>query len=153
MELLGDGRLRDARRRWAMAAASSRIWYTGTCGHSRRANQRWWCTTDPLTPTPVRRSVTASGVLRSLLLAEDGLTLASYGREDRDDERDQGEGQQHSGDRPRDEHAGVAPGDDHRPPQVLLQQRGEDEAEQQRHGLASPADKPVSEHADDRDYV
>src|SRR5215207_7688643 len=53
---------------------------------------------------------TSRGTLTgSLLLAEDGLALTSYSREDRDDQRDQGEGQQHSRDRPRHEHARVAP--------------------------------------------
>ena len=45
----------------------------------------------------------------------------------------------------------VAARDDHRPAQMLLEQRAEDEAEQQRRRLAAELDEHVADHAEDGD--
>ena len=47
----------------------------------------------------------------------------------------------------------VAAGDDHRAAQVLLEQRAEDEAEQERRRLAAELDEDVADHAEDGDGV
>ena len=59
--------------------------------------------------------------------------------------------QQDRGDRPGEEDRQIAARDDQRAPQVVLQQRPEHEAEQQRRRLAAELDQRVAEEAEERD--
>ncbi len=72
-----------------------------------------------------RRGETGGGVprTRSALLDEDLLALLAHRREQDDDEDRDGQRQDHRADRPGDEDRRVAPAEDHRPAQILLQHR------------------------------
>src|SRR3546814_11312057 len=72
-----------------------------------------------------------------------------------DDERQQyGRGQQEAdADRAREEHTRVAARDDHGAAEILLHQRAEDEAEQERRRLAAELHEYVSDQSEDRKSV
>ncbi len=89
----------------------------------------------------------------SVLLDEDLVALLADRRQDRDDDGERGEREQRRRDRALDEDHRVAARQDHRPAQVLLEQRAEHEAEQQRRRLAAELDEHVADHAEDRDRV
>ena len=77
------------------------------------------------------------------LFLEDDLSAFVDRREHRQDQGTNRDDQEGGRDRPGDEHRGVAARDDQRPAEVLLQQGSEDEAQQERGGLAAALDEDV----------
>src|SRR5690348_7474535 len=63
-----------------------------------------------------------------------------------DDQQNYCRAEQDRGYRPREEYRGVAAGNQHRPPKVLLHERPEHETEQQWGGLEVVLDQPKADH-------